>query len=132
VGKEVQDIEKNMLKVWFVTVKKSFLSVLDMVTDVLMIVEYLNTEGQEGYGHALIAMVSLSMFFQLVVVYVQQRKGSLSGLTTSVLFTLLALKPGVDAYRVANGEEQSEHAVVDPAHELSEKLEKGRGGGAHN
>jgi hypothetical protein len=123
VGKEVKEIEKNMLKVWFVTVKKSFLSVLDMVTDVLMIVEYLNTPGREGNGHALIGMVALSMLAQLEVVWLQNRKGPRSGLIREVLFVLLALKPGVDAFRVANGEEQTAYAPFDPAMELCESLE---------
>jgi hypothetical protein len=99
-----------------------------MVTDALMIVEYLTTEGREGYGHALIAMVSLCMLFQLVTVWIQNSKGPRSGLIREVLLTLLALKPGVDAFRVANGEEQPAYAVFDPAYELGESLEEGRGG----
>jgi hypothetical protein len=108
-----------MLKVWFVTVKKSFLSVLDMVTDVLMIVEYLNTEGQERFGRVLIAMVALCVLGQLFCVWVQNSKGPRSSLIREVLFTLLALKPGVDAFRVANGEEQAPYAVVHPSFELA-------------
>jgi hypothetical protein len=113
---------------WFVTVKKSFLSVLDMVTDVLMIVEYLTTEGQEGYGHALVAMVAICMFGQLYCVWFQSSKGPRLVFIREILFTLLALKPGVDAFRVANGEEQPAYALMDPAVELGEPLEEGRGG----
>jgi hypothetical protein len=98
-----------------------------MVTDVLMIVEYLNTKGKEGFGHALIAMVSLCMVLQLLVVWFQNSKGPRSGLIREVLFTLLALKPGVDAFRVANDEEQPAFALWDPQMELGESLEEGGG-----
>ena len=99
-----------------------------MVTDALMIVEYLTTEGREGYGHALIAMVSLCMLFQLAVVWLQNSKGPRSGLIREVLLTLLALKPGVDAFRVANGENQTAYALLTPVLELGEPLEEGGGG----
>ena len=75
------------------------------------------------------------MLFQLLLVWVQNSKGPRSGLIREVLLTLLALKPGVDAFRVANGEEQPAYALFYPAMELGEALEEGggcRGGGGAN
>jgi hypothetical protein len=100
------------------------LSFLDMVTDVAMINQYMNTEGEEGYGRALLAMVALCLFFQLVVVWLQAHNGPKKEMVKELLIVLSALKPGVDAYRVARGQEQAAYAMVNPETELG----KSRGG----
>ena len=95
------------------------LSTVDMVTDVQVIVEYLNTPGKEAYAYPLMGMVGTCLFLQLlVVVFMQNRKASKAKMAKEVLIVLSGLKPGFDAYQVAKGAEQSVGAVFDPAEEL--------------
>lgn len=93
------------------------LSTVDMVTDVQVIVEYLNTPGKEAYAYPLMGMVGMCLFFQLITVFMQNRKASKAKMVKEVLIVLSGLKPGFDAYQVAKGAEQSVGAVVDPATE---------------
>jgi len=93
---------------------------VDMVTDVQVIVEYLNTPGKEAYAYPLMGMVGTCLFFQLlVVVFMQNRKASKAKMAKEMLIVLSGLKPGFDAYQVAKGAEQSAGAVLDPATELA-------------
>jgi hypothetical protein len=92
---------------------------VDMVTDVHVIVEYLNTPGKEAYAYQLMGMVGTCLIFQLLTVFMQTRKASKAKMAKEVLIVLSGLKPGVDAYQVAKGAEQSAGAVVDPATELA-------------
>jgi hypothetical protein len=89
-----------------------------MITDVSMIVEYLNTPGQEHYGHALIAMVGLCLLMQLFVVFIQTKKRSKLVFAKEAAIVLTAIKPGVDAYRVANGAKMQPGAMTRPEMEL--------------
>jgi len=50
------------------------LSVLDIVTDVIVIAGYMGKEETKGYGYSLLMMLVGSMVLQLVVVFVQHRK----------------------------------------------------------
>jgi hypothetical protein len=94
------------------------LSTVDMVTDVQVIVEYLNTPGKKAYAYPLMGMVGTCLFFQLlVVVFMQNRKASKAKMAKEVLIVLSGLKPGFDAYQVAKGAEQIVGAVVDPSME---------------
>ena len=52
------------------------LSTVDMVTDVQVIVEYLNTPGKEAYAYPLMGMVGACLLFQLGLVWLQTRKAS--------------------------------------------------------
>ena len=83
------------------------LSTVDMVTDVQVIVEYLNTPGKEAYAYPLMGMVGTCLFLQLLVVVAQTRKASKAKMATELLIVLSGLKPGFDAYQVAKGAEQS-------------------------
>jgi hypothetical protein len=94
------------------------LSTVDMVTDVQVIVEYLNTPGKEAYAYPLMGMVGTCLFFQLLLVFVQTRKGAKAKMVKEVLIVLSGLKPGFDAYQVAKGAEQSVGALVNPESEL--------------
>jgi hypothetical protein len=88
-----------------------------MVTDVQVIVEYLNTPGKEAYAYPLMGMVGTCLFLQLVLVFVQTRNGAKAKMAKEMLIVLSGLKPGFDAYQVAKGAEQSAGAVLDPATE---------------
>jgi len=92
---------------------------LDMASDVATIVLYLNTEGQEGNAHSLLAMVCLCLFFQLMLVYVQTINGPRYILMMETLIVLSGTKPGFDAARVSSGQEKLEHNVFDPSLELT-------------
>ena len=101
---------------------------MDMFTDIQVIVQYMGTPGQEGYGRSLIAMISICLFFQLIVVWQQTRKGTKAAMLRDMLIVMSALKPGVDAYRVANGEEQDAGAAFTPDVELGKRVRsEGRG-----
>jgi hypothetical protein len=95
------------------------LSTVDMVTDVKVIVDYLNTPGKEAYAYPLMGMVGTCLFFQLLLVFMQTRKASKAKMAKEVLIVLSGLKPGFDAYQVAKGAEQNANAVMDPATELA-------------
>jgi hypothetical protein len=88
---------------------------VDMVTDVKVIVEYLNTPGKEAYAYPMMGMVGTCLFLQLLVVVAQTRKGAKAKMAKEMLIVLSGLKPGFDAYQVAKGAEQSAGSVFDPA-----------------
>ena len=90
------------------------LSTIDMVTDVQVIVEYLNTPGKEAYAYPLMGMVGTCLFLQLILVWLQTRKASKAKMAKEMLIVLSGLKPGFDAYRVAKGAEQDVGAVFNP------------------
>jgi hypothetical protein len=90
-----------------------------MITDVQVIVEYLNTPGKEAYAYPLMGMVGTCLFIQLLVVFVQTRKAPKAKMVKEVLIVLSGLTPGFDAYEVAKGAEQIAGAVFDPAEELA-------------
>ena len=63
-------------------------------------------------------MISLCLFIQLAVVWFQTRKGAKAVMAREILIVMSALKPGFDAYRVANGENQDAGAAFTPEVEL--------------
>ena len=93
------------------------LSTVDMVTDVQVIVEYLNTPGKEAYAYPLMGMVGTCLLLQLLVVFLQTRKGAKAKMAKEMLIVLSGLKPGFDAYQVAKGAEQTTGAVFNPESE---------------
>jgi len=50
------------------------LGVLDIVTDIVVIVGYMGNEKTRGYGYSLLMMLVGSMVVQLLLVFVQNRK----------------------------------------------------------
>ena len=115
-------IAKEVLKTapwglaWRVTTG-AFLSVLDMVTDINMIVLYRSTLGQENLGNLLLAMFVACMMIQLLIVVLQnwKKKERLPG---EMLVVVVGLKPVWDCYNVVRGKAQEEHNVVDAKMEL--------------
>ena len=96
------------------------LSILDIVTDIYMIYQYLTSEeeGQAIFGHINLAMVATSLLIQLIVVYGQNHKKGMKKLAFETLTVFLFIKPAVDAFRVANGTETEEGSAFDPVAEL--------------
>jgi hypothetical protein len=94
------------------------LSTMDLLSDVFMIYTYATT-GQQGTALSLAAMVGLCLLLQLSLVWVQTRKGPRRVMLKEVLIVLSGMKPGIDAKRVADGNEKMEHAKVNPDIELT-------------
>jgi hypothetical protein len=118
VGKRL--LAKSKLGAAFRLYSGAGLSIMDMITDVLMTIQYLRTPGQEKYGRSLLIMVGLNVFLQLVYAWVQARKGPKKQMAKEMLIVLSSLKPGVDAHRVASGYEQPAYAKFTPEKELGE------------
>ena len=93
------------------------LSIVDMITDTLAIIRFFK-QGNNHSAWANIAFIGSSLFFQVIIVYVQTKKRGLKVTTYEIAIVLLMLKPAVDAKRVANGDAQAEGAVFDPETEL--------------
>jgi len=68
------------------------LSVLDIVTDVVVIVGYMGKEETRGYGYSLLMMLVGSMVLQLLLVFVQNRKKP-RAMAKEMLVVITGLKP---------------------------------------
>ena len=80
-----------------------------MITDIFVIRDYLRI-GDTTSAHTLMAMIGLSIFVQLIIAYVQNRKKSKWVILRELLIVLSLLKPAVDAYRVATGYEDERNS----------------------
>ena len=101
------------LRVW----TGAFLSLLDMTTDIITIVGFLN-QGRTTFAYASIAMISFAIAIQLLVVYAQRRKRGARILAREWLVVFSLLKPAVDAYRVVGGEMPDDDDVASPFDEM--------------
>jgi hypothetical protein len=79
---------------------------------------YLNTSGLERYGYTLLVCLILNMLVQLLIVWWQTTKGPKATMVKDMLYVVSAVKPGVDAWRVATGLDQNEYQVLTPKMEL--------------
>jgi len=93
------------------------LSLMDMATDVFVIIGYMKSAETKGYGWSLLWMIAGSMLLQLCTVYMQNRKKPLK-LLWEALIVLTGLKPGFDAHAVVSGKEMDVHSAFDPKIEL--------------
>jgi hypothetical protein len=96
------------------------LSILDMVSDIIVIIAFKGTEEFEKEGNLLLGMLIANLTMQLIVVYGQNRTAPRSVLFWEVVYTVTCVKAGVDAYRVATGAEQESYNAFDPKMELGE------------
>ncbi|GMI26577.1 hypothetical protein TeGR_g12435, partial [Tetraparma gracilis] len=103
---------------WFRVISGSGLSMVDLATDINVILVYFGEEGQEGYGWMMLGMVLASMGLQLLMVVAQNGKAGWGKLLREVLIVVSGLKPGVDAMRVVSNAEMHEHHVMDVKVEL--------------
>ena len=93
------------------------LSILDIATDIFVILGYVGKEETKGYGWSLLWMVVGSMVLQLAMVFIQNRKKPLV-MAKDMLIVLIGLKPGYEAYKVCSGHEMEEHHAFDVKTEL--------------
>jgi len=122
-------ISQEILKVaawgliWRVTTGAG-LSILDMASDINVVLLYLRTDGQHAYGYLLMAMIVLSVWLQLLLVFVQFDRLDKSKLENRVRFakeiliTLTGFKPAIDAHRVSSSAQQEKFMVCDCKAEL--------------
>ena len=95
----------------------AFISILDMVTDVVAIATFYK-QGRPGFAAASIWMIATSMTLRVVVVYAQGHKRGAGRVCREIAIVLLALKPAVDAFRVVSGEEQHTDHMTNPFNEM--------------
>ena len=93
------------------------LSMVDLITDIYMTVQFSTTEGQEGYGRINAWLIGLTMFFQILLSYLQNSKKP-SIFFQDTFFTLIGFRPALDAYRVGSGSEQGDHHLMPPLQEI--------------
>jgi hypothetical protein len=63
-------------------------------------------------------MLIVNMLAQLSVVWLQTTKGPKATMAKDMIYVVSAVKPGVDAWRVATGQDQNEYQVLTPKMEL--------------
>jgi len=93
------------------------MSIVDMATDIVVVVAYLGEEKKTFYGFALLYMILVSMVLQLIVVFLQHQKKPME-MVKWTLIVLTGLAPGFHAQRVASGKEMEEHHLIDAKTEL--------------
>jgi len=92
--------------------KLTIVSMLDLVTDIFVIVKYMGNEETKGYGWSLLAMVVSCLLLQVLLVVIQNLKKP-SKIPLEVVYVFTGLAPGVAAYRVCVGKEMDEFAAID-------------------
>ena len=93
------------------------LSMLDMATDIFVILRYMGKDDTRGYGWSLLWMIVASMMLQLFVVFAQN-KGKPWVMAKEMLIVLTGLKPGYDSFKVCSGQEMDDHHSLDAKVEL--------------
>jgi hypothetical protein len=93
-------------------------SMTDLLTDVY--VTYMFGKNKKyGYFKASLASLVMSIGFQMLFVWGQNRKIGMKRVLKEWFPILIGFKPAVDAYRVATGEKQEVGAVIDPMLEMT-------------
>jgi hypothetical protein len=96
------------------------LSVFDLISDMYMIVVFLGSEETRGVAHVNIVCVALSLLAQLLLIWFVNRKRSWRRIARELLYVVSFVKPGIDAARVAAGNENDDGlAAMDPLTELA-------------
>jgi hypothetical protein len=96
------------------------LSVFDLMSDIYMIVVFLGSEETRGVAHVNIVCVALSLFWQLALTGFVNKKRGWSRIAREMRYVVTYCKPGIDAARVAAGNENNDGlAAMDPLIELA-------------
>ncbi|GMH71809.1 hypothetical protein TL16_g05751 [Triparma laevis f. inornata] len=93
------------------------LSSFDTITDIYMIHTYW-ASGETGFATATIITLLVNLTFQLLIVYMQNRKQTIGRILTEIMYVLTFCKPGVATYRVVMGAEQKVGALLNPKTEM--------------
>ncbi|GMI13689.1 hypothetical protein TrLO_g3306 [Triparma laevis f. longispina] len=94
------------------------LSVIDLVTDIYMTVQFFNTDSQQSYGKINAVLIGLTIFIQILVAYAQNSK-KLTHFLPDTACILTGFKPALDAYRVGSGVEKEEYQFLTPLAEMT-------------
>ena len=93
------------------------LSIMDLLSDLSMVNLYFQNKEYET-ARNLLAMVCLCLLFQMILVFLNNRKAPRQVLAKELLIVLSGLKPGVDAARVASGDETKAYNIMGSRMEL--------------
>jgi hypothetical protein len=96
-------------------------SILDLVSDTVIILEYVLT-GRTGFAYLMFGMVAANLALQLFLVWLQTqglKENKWRTMMTEMLATVLFLKPGLDAWKVASGAEEKAGAAMVPLMEMT-------------
>ena len=97
------------------------LSMLDMGTDINMVLIYWNTPGMVGAGDLMMQLLLANVAWQLLlVIIIQNRKAPWKVLFWEILYVLTCTKVGVDVFRVASGAKRETYRTMDTDAELGE------------
>jgi hypothetical protein len=96
------------------------LSMLDMVSDMYVIVLYWGSADEADVGNTLFAFLLANIAWQLLNTSLNYWRAPLRVLLWEMFYVLSCAKVGVDAYRVAAGVEQEAYTIMDSDMELSE------------
>ena len=94
------------------------MSTVDLISDIYVIWLYLNEDGQRAYGWSMLAMVCVSMVFQLFLVFMQNRNAGYMQLCRECLIVIVGLKPGITAMRLLQAKNRWEFSLLDSKTEL--------------
>ena len=109
-------LDNKLGTIFRVTIGACF-SLSDAVTDTYVIITYYQSDELVGQAIILLAFIATSTIIQLVVVCAQYHQKKLIVQLREGLYTILMLRPVIDAYRVSMTEEDGE-TVVDRLTEL--------------
>jgi hypothetical protein len=112
------DGEKQMLakaKLFFA----ALFSFGDMVTDIMMIVQYLQTRSLWVFAWASLGSLLTNLTFQALGTFTQNRTKPWQRQLKEQFYVWFLVKPGVDAWRVASGAAHEEGHVMDAQTELT-------------
>ena len=93
------------------------LSSIDAVTDIYVITKYYSNKDLRAQANSMLAMISVNMIIQLLIVMGQYKKKSWNVKLKEMAITLLFLRPAVDAYRVSTNHDDDE-ATFNPMIEM--------------
>jgi len=95
----------------------AFLSILDGATDIYTISTYYKSDKLTWQANAMLAMVSMSIFGQVLIVLAIYQNHPWQTKLKEILICLTFLRPAVDAYRVSTNHEDK-MATVEPLKEM--------------
>ena len=95
----------------------AFLSIVDMISDIAMIVRYFE-EGSDFYARVVLLSISANGIVQLLLVLAQNSQKSPWYIIWEIVIVVLCIKPAVDAARVAGGKEQHPDEMMSALYEM--------------
>ena len=94
------------------------MSSVDAATDIYVVGTYYS-EGLNGQANAMLGMISVNLFIQILIVLAQYQKKRWTVMLKEAFITLLFLRPIVDAYRISTTSPyRSEETTFDSLSEM--------------